>query len=58
MCALPAMMGAFGGKVAGKAGALATGGLVGLAAHSLLKKDKPAKPTTAQAFYGNTSSGA
>lgn len=43
MCALPAVMGALGGKVAGKVGALATGGLAGLAAHSLLKKkgDKP-----------------
>lgn len=42
MCAVPALGGVLGGKVAGKAGALAGGGLLGLGAHSLLKKKKKA----------------
>lgn len=57
MCALPAMMGMLGGKVAGKAGALAGGGLMGLAAHSLTKKKKPEPKSTAQTFYGSTAGG-
>lgn len=64
MCVVPAMMGMLGGKVGGKVGALATGGLAGLAAHQLTKKKKtdplapPAAPSTSQSFYGAKPGGA
>lgn len=54
MCALPAMMGAFGGG----AKAAALGGLGGLAVHQLTKKKKPDAKSPAQTFYGANTSGA